>query len=69
MVISVTWRKMIWALMSIIIFKPKYIVPADKDSVVKELRSIAKKSDEVWLASDEDREGESISWHLAEVLT
>ena len=49
-------------------FKPKYIVPADKDRVVKELKSIAKKSDEVWLASDEDREGESISWHLAEVL-
>jgi DNA topoisomerase-1 len=49
-------------------FKPKYIVPADKERVVKELKSIAKKSDEVWLASDEDREGESISWHLAEVL-
>ncbi|MBC7536570.1 MAG: DNA topoisomerase I, partial [Ferruginibacter sp.] len=49
-------------------FKPKYIVPADKDRVVKELKSIAKKSEEVWLASDEDREGESISWHLAEVL-
>lgn len=49
-------------------FKPKYIVPADKDRVVKELKSIAKNSGEVWLASDEDREGESISWHLAEVL-
>ena len=49
-------------------FKPKYIVPAEKDRVVKELKSIAKKSEEVWLASDEDREGESISWHLAEVL-
>jgi DNA topoisomerase-1 len=49
-------------------FTPKYIVPAEKEKVVKELRSIAKKSDEVWLASDEDREGESISWHLAEVL-
>jgi DNA topoisomerase-1 len=49
-------------------FKPTYIIPADKEKVVKELRSIAKKSDEVWLASDEDREGESISWHLAEVL-
>jgi DNA topoisomerase-1 len=49
-------------------FKPKYIVPADKDKVVKELKAIAKRSDEVWLASDEDREGESISWHLAEVL-
>ncbi|MEP7163722.1 MAG: type I DNA topoisomerase [Ferruginibacter sp.] len=49
-------------------FTPKYIVPAEKEKVVKDLRSIAKKSDEVWLASDEDREGESISWHLAEVL-
>lgn len=49
-------------------FMPKYIVPEDKAKVVKELKSIAKKSDEVWLASDEDREGESISWHLAEVL-
>jgi len=49
-------------------FKPKYIVPAEKEKVVKELKSIAKKSEEVWLASDEDREGESISWHLAEVL-
>ena len=49
-------------------FKPKYIVPADKERVVKELKSIAKNSQEVWLASDEDREGESISWHLAEVL-
>jgi len=49
-------------------FTPKYIVPAEKEKVVKDLKSIAKRSDEVWLASDEDREGESISWHLAEVL-
>lgn len=49
-------------------FQPKYIVPEEKEKVVKELKSIAKKSNEVWLASDEDREGESISWHLAEVL-
>lgn len=49
-------------------FQPKYIVPAEKEKVVKDLRSIAKKSKEVWLASDEDREGESISWHLSEVL-
>jgi DNA topoisomerase-1 len=49
-------------------FAPKYIVPEEKEKVVKELKSIAKKSGEVWLASDEDREGESISWHLAEVL-
>lgn len=49
-------------------FQPKYIIPAEKEKVVKELKSLAKKADEVWLASDEDREGESISWHLADVL-
>ena len=49
-------------------FKPTYIVPQEKIKVVNELKSLAKKSGEVWLASDEDREGESISWHLAEVL-
>src|SRR6185295_8204505 len=49
-------------------YKPRYIVPEDKQKVVKELKSIAKKSEEVWLATDEDREGEAISWHLCEVL-
>ncbi|MEO8859989.1 MAG: type I DNA topoisomerase, partial [Ginsengibacter sp.] len=49
-------------------FNPTYIVPPEKVKVVNELKSLAKKSGEVWLASDEDREGESISWHLAEVL-
>ena len=49
-------------------FTPTYIVPTEKQKVVAELRKLAKSSDEVWLASDEDREGESISWHLAEVL-
>jgi len=49
-------------------FQPNYIVPADKEKVVKELKSLANKSDEVWLATDEDREGEAISWHLCEVL-
>lgn len=49
-------------------FKPRYKVPDEKAKVVKELKQLAKKADEVWLASDEDREGESISWHLAEVL-
>jgi DNA topoisomerase-1 len=49
-------------------YQPRYKVPDDKERVVRELKQIAKKSDEVWLASDEDREGESISWHLAEVL-
>ena len=49
-------------------FEPSYIIPADKERVVNELKSLAKKSDEVWLATDEDREGEAISWHLCEVL-
>ena len=49
-------------------FTPTYIVPPEKSKVVSELKAMAKKSGEVWLASDEDREGESISWHLAEVL-
>ena len=49
-------------------FKPTYAISEDKVKVVKELRSIAKKSDDVWLATDEDREGEAISWHLCEVL-
>jgi DNA topoisomerase-1 len=49
-------------------FQPTYIVPPAKEKVVKDLKGFAKKSEEVWLASDEDREGESISWHLAEVL-
>jgi DNA topoisomerase I len=49
-------------------FEPRYIVPEEKEKVVKELKSLAKKSDEIWLATDEDREGEAISWHLCEVL-
>jgi len=49
-------------------FLPRYIVPDEKKKVVSELKSLAKKSDEVWLATDEDREGEAISWHLCEVL-
>ena len=49
-------------------YLPRYIIPEDKQKVVKELKSLAKKSGEVWLATDEDREGEAISWHLCEVL-
>jgi DNA topoisomerase-1 len=49
-------------------FMPKYQVSKDKKDVVKKLKDLAKKSDMVWLASDEDREGEAIAWHLAETL-
>ncbi len=49
-------------------FKPKYIVSSDKKAVVKKLKDLAKKADTVWLASDEDREGEAIAWHLFEQL-
>ncbi|MFL1012076.1 type I DNA topoisomerase [Flavisericum labens] len=49
-------------------FKPKYEVSKDKKAVVKKLRDLAKKAEIVWLASDEDREGEAIAWHLAETL-
>ena len=49
-------------------FKPKYEVSRDKKAVVKKLKELAKNSDMVWLASDEDREGEAIAWHLAETL-
>lgn len=49
-------------------FEPKYIVDTDKKALVKKLGDLAKKAEIIWLASDEDREGEAISWHLAETL-
>jgi DNA topoisomerase-1 len=49
-------------------FKPNYIVSADKKATVKKLKDLAKKAETVWLASDEDREGEAIAWHLFEQL-
>lgn len=49
-------------------YKPNYLIEPDKVRLVNELKSEAKKADAVWLASDEDREGEAIAWHLAEVL-
>jgi DNA topoisomerase-1 len=49
-------------------FEQKYEVPADKKQVVSELKKLAKEADIVWLASDEDREGEAISWHLFDTL-
>ena len=49
-------------------FKPEYVIPPEKKKVVAELGKQAKAADTVWLASDEDREGEAISWHLSETL-
>ena len=49
-------------------FEPEYEIPEDKQDLVKKLRKAAQEADIVWLASDEDREGEAIAWHLAEVL-
>jgi DNA topoisomerase-1 len=49
-------------------FNPKYEVSSDKKALVKKLKTLAKKAEMVWLASDEDREGEAIAWHLAESL-
>ena len=49
-------------------FKPQYVIPAEKKKTVSELKKAAKEASLVWLASDEDREGEAISWHLFETL-
>ena len=49
-------------------YKPNYIVPPEKEKVVNDLKKIARKTKKIWLATDEDREGEAISWHLCEVL-
>ena len=49
-------------------FAPQYVIPSDKKKVVTELKKAAKEAETVWLASDEDREGEAISWHLFETL-
>ncbi len=49
-------------------FEPEYEIPKDKVKIITELKKLAKQADTVWLASDEDREGEAISWHLIEAL-
>ncbi len=49
-------------------FEPQYEIPSDKKKLVAELKKLANGADMVWLASDEDREGEAISWHLLEAL-
>ncbi len=48
--------------------EPAYVIPKDKEDIVNKLKDSAKKAKKIWLASDEDREGEAISWHLCEVL-
>tara|TARA_Y100000589_G_scaffold110243_1_gene104812 strand:- start:70975 stop:73290 length:2316 start_codon:yes stop_codon:yes gene_type:complete len=49
-------------------YEPKYVIPSDKKKIVSELKKLAKEAETVWLASDEDREGEAIAWHLSEAL-
>ncbi|HZH72695.1 MAG TPA: toprim domain-containing protein, partial [Mariniphaga sp.] len=49
-------------------YEPKYVISPDKKKIVAELKKHAKNAKTVWLASDEDREGEAIAWHLKEVL-
>ena len=49
-------------------FKPKYVIPTEKKPIIRDLKKFVKDSDKVWLASDEDREGEAIAWHLYENL-
>ena len=49
-------------------FKPEYVIPSDKKKIVSDLKKAAEKASTVWLASDDDREGEAISWHLSETL-
>jgi len=49
-------------------FKPKYVIPTEKKPIIRDLKKYVKDSDKVWLASDEDREGEAIAWHLYENL-
>ena len=68
MVTSVTWRKRTSASTLNNDFEPVYVIPEDKEALVKELKKASKSAKTVWLASDEDREGEAIAWHLSEVL-
>jgi DNA topoisomerase I len=49
-------------------YQPQYVISEDKKKIVTELKKLAKSAKEIWLASDEDREGEAIAWHLQEVL-
>ncbi len=69
--IPADYKKLKWAKLGVNVrenFEPLYVIPEDKESVVKELKQALKQADELILATDEDREGESISWHLQQVL-
>ena len=64
-------KKKSWARLGVNVeddFEPLYIIPPDKKKIVKELKSALKEVDELYIATDEDREGESIGWHLVQVL-
>ncbi|MDJ1172616.1 type I DNA topoisomerase [Roseofilum capinflatum] len=69
--IPASFKKEKWAQLGVNVesnFEPLYVIPKDKKKIVKELKDALKKADELILATDEDREGESISWHLKELL-
>ncbi len=69
--IPAKYKKLPWSRLGVNIeggFEPLYIVPKDKKDLVKEMRAAVAKSDRIYFATDEDREGESISWHLLELL-
>src|SRR5690606_17414374 len=69
--IPAKYKKEKWARLGVNIdadFEPLYVVPANKNDQVKKLKSLLKDADELYLATDEDREGEAIAWHLLQVL-
>src|SRR5690625_7061424 len=69
--IPAKFKKAPWANLGINVdedFEPLYVVPGDKKKIVKKLKELIRESDELILATDEDREGEANSWHLTEVL-
>ena len=69
--IPASFKKKSWARIGVNVednFEPIYVVPDDKKKHIKELKSLLKDVDELYIATDEDREGESIGWHLLEVL-
>ncbi|NNF02943.1 MAG: DNA topoisomerase I, partial [Rhodothermales bacterium] len=70
--IPASYKKLDWSRLGVNVdenFSPLYVVPSDKKKVVKQLKTALKGADELYIATDEDREGESIGWHLLEVLS